>query len=458
MAGNNKTVEAVFQAQRQSLRQELSLPYFKRRENLIKLRRLIKQREQDINQALFKDLHKSPAECYLTETGIVLSEISFALKHLRKWTRKKRVPTPLCLMPSASYILPQALGTILIISPWNYPFQLALSPLVGAVAAGNRVLLNPSPQSPHTTSLLQSLINDNFPESEIYCFDGEISTTDTLLKLKPDYLFFTGSPATACRIMPQASSELIPATLELGGKSPVIVDKDADCETAAKRIAFGKFMNCGQTCVAPDYLFIHRSSKETFVEHFRRFVETEYGKNPVLSTFYGRMINEHHFRRVEKLLEGQNIIFGGEMKAEKNYIAPTLVELHSLDNSLMQEEIFAPVLPMIVFDDINEPVDYILSQERPLALYYFGTENRNIIDRIPFGGGCINDTLMHIVSPYMPFGGVGNSGMGAYHGKASFDTFTHYKSVLQSPRRFDFAFKYPPYTNTVLRIFKRLLR
>lgn len=458
MQENTETIRAIFQAQRQAVRSELSLPYAKRRENLLKLQKLIRQRETDINQALFKDLHKSPAETYLTETGVVLSEIRFALKHLRSWIRKKRVPTPIYLMPSASYILPQALGTVLIISPWNYPFQLALSPLLGAVAAGNRVLLNPSPQSPHTASLLQSLINDNFPESEIHCFDGEISTTDTLLKLKPDYLFFTGSPATARGIMSQVSSNLIPATLELGGKSPVIVDRDADCETAAKRIAFGKFVNCGQTCVAPDYLFIHRSLKEAFIKSFRRFVEKEYGQNPLESPFYGRIINKHHFRRAKKLLEGQNIIFGGELREEENYIAPTLVELQSLDNSLMQEEIFAPLLPMIVFDEINEPVDYILSQERPLALYYFGTENRNIIDRLPFGGGCINDTLMHIVSPYMPFGGVGNSGMGAYHGKASFDTFTHYKSILQSPRRFDFAFKYPPYTDTVLRIFKRLLR
>ena len=259
MQENTETIMAIFQAQRQAVRSELSLPYAKRRANLLKLQKLIRQRETDINQALLKDLHKSSAETYLTETGVVLSEIRFALKHLRSWIRKKRVPTPIYLMPSSSYILPQALGTVLIISPWNYPFQLALSPLLGAVAAGNRVLLNPSPQSPHTASLLQSLINDNFPESEIYCFDGEISTTDTLLKLKPDYLFFTGSPATARGIMSQVSSNLIPATLELGGKSPVIVDRDADCETAAKRIAFGKFMNCGQTCAAPDYLFIHRS-------------------------------------------------------------------------------------------------------------------------------------------------------------------------------------------------------
>lgn len=458
MERNIETAERVFRLQRAAAGEMLTLPCDKRRANLRKLQHLIRQREQEINQALFNDLHKSPAESYLTETGIVLSEIRFALKHLRHWSRKKRVRTPLWLQPSASYIFPQALGVVLIISPWNYPFQLALAPMIGAMAAGNRVLLNPSPQSPSTSLLLQSLINDNFPENELYCFGGEISTTEALLAMKPDYLFFTGSPATARILMRQSSPNLIPATLELGGKSPVIVDKDADCETAAGRIAFGKFINCGQTCVAPDYLFVHRLLKEQFVACFRRFVEREYGKEPSHSPFYGRMVNEHHFARVEKLLKRQNIVFGGEMKAEENYIGPTLVELQHMDNSLMREEIFAPVLPMIVFDDINEPVDYILSQERPLALYYFGTENRWIVEKVPSGGACINDTLMHTASSYMPFGGVGNSGMGAYHGKASFDTFTHYKSVLQSPRRLDFAFKYPPYSDAVLSFFKRLLR
>ena len=448
MAENDKTVEAVFQAQRQSVRQELSLPYSIRRENLVKLRRLIKQRERDINQALFDDLHKSPAECYLTETGIVLSEISFALKHLRSWIRKKRVPTPIYLMPSASYILPQALGTVLIISPWNYPFQLALSPLLGAVAAGNRVLLNPSPQSPHTASLLQSLINDNFPESEIYCFDGEISTTDTLLKLKPDYLFFTGSPATARGIMSQVSSNLIPATLELGGKSPVIVDRDADCETAAKRIAFGKFVNCGQTCVAPDYLFIHRSLKEAFIKSFRRFVEKEYGQNPLESPFYGRIINKHHFRRAKKLLEGQNIIFGGELREEENYIAPTLVDLQSLDNSLMQEEIFGPVMPILTFDSIDEVIRKVNSMAHPLALYIFAQDKaicEKVTSECGFGGGCINDVIIHLATSEMPFGGFGESGMGSYHGKPGFDAFSHHKSIVDKKTWLDLPMRYQPY-------------
>jgi aldehyde dehydrogenase (NAD+) len=448
--------ERIFKLQRELSRSNPTIDIKERRNALLKLKQVIKDKQIEIEQALFSDLHKSKEESYLTEIGIVLSEINFALKHLTKWSKKRKVRSSLSLFPSKAYILPQAYGVVYIIAPWNYPFQLSLCPLIGAIAAGNRVLLSPSSQSPHTTLVLQKLINNNFSEELIHCFEGNRINNKEILSLKPDYLFFTGSPQSAKEIMKQTCEDLIPATLELGGKSPVIIDQDANLEIAAKRTAFGKFINCGQTCIAPDHLFIHSSVKQRFIKLFLDFVKSEFENNAAESKYYGRIINKKHFQRLIGLLENQNIIHGGQFSQDDNYISPTLIDEPDMESNIMQEEIFGPILPIVSFDNINQVLTHIQSKERPLALYYFGSKNKDIVNKTLSGGCCINDTIMHIVPHALPFGGIGHSGMGAYHGKASFDTFTHYKSILYSHKHIDMKLKYPPYTKTARKLFKIL--
>lgn len=448
--------ERIFKLQRELSRSNPTIDIKERRNALLKLKQVIKDKQIEIEQALFSDLHKSKEESYLTEIGIVLSEINFALKHLTKWSKKRKVRSSLSLFPSKAYILPQAYGVVYIIAPWNYPFQLSLCPLIGAIAAGNRVLLSPSSQSPHTTLVLQKLINNNFPEELIHCFEGNRINNKEILSLKPDYLFFTGSPQSAKEIMKQTCEDLIPATLELGGKSPVIIDQDANLEIAAKRTAFGKFINCGQTCIAPDHLFIHSSVKQRFIKLFLDFVKSEFENNAAESKYYGRIINKKHFQRLIGLLENQNIIHGGQFSQDDNYISPTLIDEPDMESNIMQEEIFGPILPIVSFENINQVLTHIQSKERPLALYYFGNKNKDIVNKTVSGGCCINDTIMHIVPHALPFGGIGHSGMGAYHGKASFDTFTHYKSILYSHKHIDMKLKYPPYTKTARKLFKIL--
>lgn len=448
--------ERIFKLQRELSRSNPTIDIKERRNALLKLKQVIKDKQIEIEQALFSDLHKSKEESYLTEIGIVLSEINFALKHLTKWSKKRKVRSSLSLFPSKAYILPQAYGVVYIIAPWNYPFQLSLCPLIGAIAAGNRVLLSPSSQSPHTTLVLQKLINNNFSEELIHCFEGNRINNKEILSLKPDYLFFTGSPQSAKEIMKQTCEDLIPATLELGGKSPVIIDQDANLEIAAKRTAFGKFINCGQTCIAPDNLFIHSSVKQRFIKLFLDFVKSEFENNAAESKYYGRIINKKHFQRLIGLLENQNIIYGGQFSQDDNYISPTLIDEPDMESNIMQEEIFGPILPIVSFDNINQVLTHIRSKERPLALYYFGSKNKDIVNKTVSGGCCINDTIMHIVPHALPFGGIGHSGMGAYHGKASFDTFTHYKSILYSHKHIDMKLKYPPYTKTARKLFKIL--
>jgi aldehyde dehydrogenase (NAD+) len=448
--------ERIFKLQRELSRSNPTIDIKERRNALLKLKQVIKDKQIEIEQALFSDLHKSKEESYLTEIGIVLSEINFALKHLTKWSKKRKVRSSLSLFPSKAYILPQAYGVVYIIAPWNYPFQLSLCPLIGAIAAGNRVLLSPSSQSPHTTLVLQKLINNNFSEELIHCFEGNRINNKEILSLKPDYLFFTGSPQSSKEIMKQTCEDLIPATLELGGKSPVIIDQDANLEIAAKRTAFGKFINCGQTCIAPDHLFIHSSVKQRFIKLFLDFVKSEFENNAAESKYYGRIINKNHFQRLIGLLENQNIIHGGQFSQDDNYISPTLIDEPDMESNIMQEEIFGPILPIVSFDNINQVLTHIQSKERPLALYYFGSKNKDIVNKTVSGGCCINDTIMHIVPHALPFGGIGHSGMGAYHGKASFDTFTHYKSILYSHKHIDMKLKYPPYTKTARKLFKIL--
>ena len=429
-----------------------------RLQSLKKLRKAILENENKIAEALRKDLGKSKFESYETEIGIILEELNIHIKNLTKWTKPKKVKTTLAHFPCTSYIYPEPYGVILIIAPWNYPFQLLIAPLIGAVSSGNCVILKPSNYSINTTNLIDKIIKNNFPLEYITLFKGGREVNQALIKQKYDYIFFTGSPTLGKIVMEAASKNLTPVTLELGGKSPCIVDKDADINLAAKRIAWGKFLNAGQTCVAPDYLFLHKDVKDRFLESIKKHIINFFSSSQEKSNDFGRIINEKHFDRLSKLMEHGNIIFGGKKDKKKKYISPTIIDDISSKDPIMQEEIFGPLLPVMEFENLDEVIDFVNSNPKPLALYYFGNNKKkqlNIINKTSFGSGSINDTVIQVANPYMPFGGVGNSGMGYYHGKSSFDTFTHYKSILKKSNLIDIPVRYSPYKGKIgfLKIF-----
>ncbi|MBU5293588.1 aldehyde dehydrogenase [Anaerosalibacter bizertensis] len=427
-------------------------------ENLNKLKKNIEKNEQYIMEALKKDLGKSNFESYSTELGIVLSEISFITKHLKKWAKPKKVKTPITNFKSSSYIYPEPYGNTLILSPWNYPFQLSIVPLIGSIAAGNTVILKPSSTSYYTSKIIEEIINENFDTGYIHVITGERGKK--LLDENFDYIFYTGSVPVGKIVMEKASKYLTPVTLELGGKSPCIVDGKANLNLSAKRIVWGKFLNSGQTCVAPDYMFIHKNVKNEMINNIIYYIKTFYGENPLYSEEYTKIINERQFNRLIKLLDNNKIIYGGDYDKDSLYISPTLMNNVNWDDPIMGEEIFGPILPILEYEELNEVIDIVNSHPKPLALYFFSNDKENaekIINGISFGGGCINDTIMHLSSPYLPFGGVGTSGMGSYHGKKSFDTFTHYKSILEKSNIIDPNFRYPPYGNK-LNIVKKFLK
>lgn len=427
-------------------------------ENLNKLKKNIEKNEQYIMEALKKDLGKSNFESYSTELGIVLSEISFITKHLKKWAKPKKVKTPITNFKSSSYIYPEPYGNTLILSPWNYPFQLSIIPLIGSIAAGNTVILKPSSTSYYTSKIIEEIINENFDTGYIHVITGERGKK--LLDENFDYIFYTGSVPVGKIVMEKASKYLTPVTLELGGKSPCIVDGKANLNLSAKRIVWGKFLNSGQTCVAPDYMFIHKNVKNEMINNIIYYIKTFYGENPLYSEEYTKIINERQFNRLIKLLDNNKIIYGGDYDKDSLYISPTLMDNVNWDDPIMGEEIFGPILPILEYEELNEVIDIVNSHPKPLALYFFSNDKENaekIINGISFGGGCINDTIMHLSSPYLPFGGVGTSGMGSYHGKKSFDTFTHYKSILEKSNIIDPNFRYPPYGNK-LNIVKKFLK
>lgn len=403
-------------------------------DSLNTLQNAIHTNEKEILAALRKDLNKSEAEGYSSEIKLVLEEIKYSLENLEAWMEPKKVETPAFITDASSVIYPEPYGNSLIIAPWNYPFQLAISPLVGAIAAGNCAVLKPSEFTPTTSGVIAKLIKENFPEEFITVIEGEVETSTALLKEKFDYIFFTGSTNVGKVVMEAASKHLTPVTLELGGKSPCIVHNDADLATAAKRIARGKFLNAGQTCVAPDYLLIQRDVKEQFLSKLKEAIHGIYGEDISKNPDFPKIVNEKQFKRLITFLDEGKIYFGGTTDASRHFIEPTILEQISWDDSIMKEEIFGPILPVIVYDDINEIIEEITNRPKPLAFYIF-SESKEMQDeflyRISFGGGCINETLAHLTSPYLPFGGVGESGMGSYHGKASFDTFSHHKSVLK---------------------------
>lgn len=440
-------ISALAAAQKTYFRSGATLPEAFRRTMLRRLDAALANWEKRLCDALWTDLHKSPEEAFLTEISIVRGEIRSHLGHLGKWMRPEPRPTPLKLLPSKSRIVSEPLGQALIVAPWNYPVQLLLNPLVGAISAGCTALLKPSPYTPHVAKTIEGLISEIFDEQYVAVVQGDREVNTLLFGMRWDAIFFTGSPALGRIVMAAAAKNLTPVVLELGGKSPCIVDRGADIEVAARRIAWGKTLNAGQTCIAPDYLLIHRPLQEPFTEAFARALQRLHGDDAQQNPCYVRLVNDRAFERVTNYLAQGKILVGGRTDAADRYIEPTLLAEVDPASPVMQEEIFGPVLPMLPFDDIGEAVALVNDREKPLALYYFGPEKagREVLLRTSSGGACLNDVIMQIANDRLPFGGVGNSGMGRYHGRDSFDAFSHRRGVVESPARFDLPFRYPPY-------------
>jgi aldehyde dehydrogenase (NAD+) len=433
-----------------------------RMEKLSILKKSIQKNEKQIIEALWSDLHKSEFEAYATEIGIILEEINFVMKHLKSWSKTKKVRTPLTHFLSSSYIYSEPYGVSLIISPWNYPFQLTMAPLIGAIAAGNCAMLKPSKYSPKTTEIMIKIITECFSEEFVAVAEpyGGRESIQALLQQEFDYIFFTGSVPVGKKVMESAAKYLTPVTLELGGKSPCIVDMDSDIKLAAKRITWGKFLNAGQTCVAPDYLLVHKSVKKQLLNEIVGCIKEFFGEDPSKSNDFPRIVNERQFDRLIALLDKGHMVTGGGSNKEERYIAPTIIENITWEDPIMLDEIFGPILPIIEFEDLEEVIKMVNSKPKPLALYFFSNNKEHqerIIKMISYGGGCINDTIIHVASTYAPFGGVGASGMGCYHGKGSFDLFSHKKSVIKKSNIIDIKVRYAPY-NDKIKLLKKLMK
>ena len=444
---SKESIVSIVQAQRDFFRSGSTLDDDFRLKQLKRLLKALKEWERPLYEALWTDLHKSREEAFLTELSIVEGEIKNHLKHLKRWMRREKHSTPLKMTPSRSYVVSEPLGSALIIAPWNYPVQLLLNPLVGAISAGCTAILKPSPYVPTVSSVVEQMIEATFDEKYIAVVQGNREVNKALLEQRFDIIFFTGSPALGRTVMEAAAKHLTPVVLELGGKSPCIVDKGAELKVAARRIAWGKTLNAGQTCIAPDYLLIHKSLKEEFVEEFKSALKSLHGKDAKSSSHYVRMVSDNAFERVVGYLADGEAVVGGGYDATERYIEPTLLDGVSPDAKVMQEEIFGPVLPMITFERREEVIKFITEREKPLALYYFGKEDKGwkVVARTSSGGACINDTIMHIANENLPFGGVGNSGLGSYHGRLSFDAFSHRRAVVATPNWIDLPFRYMPY-------------
>ena len=404
--------------------------------------------ENEIHDALKKDLGKSGFESYMCETGLVLEEISYMLKHIRRFAGEKRVRTPLAQFHSRSFKKPSPYGVTLIMSPWNYPFMLTLSPLVDALAAGNTAVVKPSAYSPNTSEILRKILSQCFDPQYVAVVTGGRAENTCLLREHFDYIFFTGSQTVGKEVMRNAAEYLTPVTLELGGKSPCIVDQTADIRLAARRIVFGKYLNCGQTCVAPDYIYCHRSVKDSLVKEIQRQIQLQYGEEPLHNKKKKKIINKKHFDRILGLIEEKKIVHGGNSDRDTLRIEPTVLDNVTFADPVMQEEIFGPLMPVLVFDNLDEAITRINAMPHPLALYFFTSDKaaaKDVTSRCGFGGGCINDTIIHLATTEMGFGGFGESGMGAYHGKTGFDTFSHYKSIVDKKTWIDLPMRYQPY-------------
>ncbi len=429
-----------------------------RRTMLQKLRAAIISNEAAITAALQHDLNKDAFESYATEIGFIREEIKHALRHLSRWARPRPVPTPLAHVLSSSRIYAEPYGVVLILSPWNYPFQLAMAPLIGAIAAGNCAIVKPSDYARQTSIVIARIVSECFPADYITTVLGGRQANSSLLAERFDYIFFTGSEAVGRLVMESAARHLTPVTLELGGKSPCIVDETADIDLAARRIVWGKFLNAGQTCVAPDYLVVQTRVKAALLQSLAKYIHQFYGPSPAANASFPKIINEKHFARLARLMAANPVAIGGACNEQTRQIAPTVFDPVSWDSTLMQEEIFGPLLPLIEYTDLDSALTQIRERPKPLAFYYFSNDRKRqdqIIRQMPFGGGCINDTVVHLANPHLPFGGIGASGIGTYHGQASFSTFSRQKSILIKSNLLDIPVRYPPYTGKMkwLRLF-----
>lgn len=431
-----------------------------RKEKLKKFSHVISLHENDIIEALHKDFGKPAFEAYLTEINVVQSDLKDTIKNIHAWAKPKKVRASILNFPSSDYIYTEPYGKTLIISPWNYPFQLAICPLIAAYAAGNSIVLKPSELTPHTSSLISKIIRETFNVKEVVAVLGDAEIAKSQLAKRWDYIFFTGSPAVGKEIAKAAAGNLTPVTLELGGKNPCIIDKNANLQIAAKRIVWGKFINAGQTCIAPDYLLVHKGVKTKFIRLLQQEIINAYGEDPKLSPDFTRIINKKHFLRLVGMIDEAKTITGGIHDEESLYIAPTLIDEPSFDSAIMKDEIFGPLLPLISYENESDLEKIISKYEKPLSLYVFTDDKafaERAIRKFSFGGGCINDTVVHFSNKRLPFGGVGNSGMGAYHGKKSYDTFSHQKAIVKKATWLDIPLRYAPYGNK-LKVIRKLLK
>ena len=448
----------IYQKQKEYFRSGVTLDVSWRRKQLQALYDVIVRKEKDITDALYKDLGKSAEESYMSEIGMVLSEITHMKKHLKRYSSRKYVSSPLAQFPSISYEQAVPYGNVLIMSPWNYPFLLTMDPLVCAIAAGNTAVLKPGPDSPHTNQVMKEIIRELFCEEYVCLVEGGIETADQLLNDPFDLIFFTGSTMTGRKVYEAAAGNLIPVVLELGGKSPCIVDETADIGLSAKRIVFGKYLICGQTCVAPDYVLVHESVHDQLITEMKKQIVAQYGNDPLSSSCYGKIISKRHFTRLQGLIDQKKTIYGGRMDESSLRMEPVIMDHVSWSDPVMQEEIFGPILPVLTYRDYNEMVSLLQEKPNPLALYLF-TKNKELIrivdQKLRYGGGCINDTIIHLASDSLGFGGTGESGIGKYHGKYGFEAFSHTKSIVDKKCWLDLPMRYAPYTN---RLYNRLIR
>ena len=458
---DTKEIDLLLERQRAYFHTGATLPVRFRKEMLRKLYAAVERYEERINRALKADLGKSAFEGYMCEVGLVRTEISYMLKHVNRFARRKTVWTPLAQFAAHSYVLPSPYGNVLILSPWNYPFLLALDPLADAIAAGNTVILKPSAYAPATGQVIAELVAECFPPEYVAVVLGGRAENAALLNKKFDMVFFTGSQSVGKEVLRRCAEHLTPAVLELGGKSPCIVDSTAKIPLAAKRIVFGKFLNCGQTCVAPDYILCHKDVKDALVQELGRQIVLQFGEKPLENPDYGKVINSKHFDRICRLIAPEKVVCGGQSDADACRIAPTVLDNVTWEDAVMQEEIFGPVLPILTFDKLEDIPLLLADKAKPLALYLF-TEDKRAVDlittRCQYGGGCINDVVIHLATAEMGFGGVGESGMGSYHGKTGFDAFTHHKSMVDKKTWMDLPMRYQPYQTLYSKLLRMFLK
>ena len=452
-----KEIQEIIKKQNHFFATGATLPVSRRIAALKQLKAAIIKYEEKINAAIEEDLGKSTFESYMCEVGLVLSELSYMIKHTKRYAKEKTVITPLAQFASRSFVKPSPYGTVLIMSPWNYPFLLTIDPLVDAIAAGNTAVVKPSAYSPKTSAVIQELLTECFSPEYVAVITGGRAENQCLFQQKFDYIFFTGSQAVGKEVMRHAAEHLTPVTLELGGKSPCIVDATANIKLAARRIVFGKYLNCGQTCVAPDYVLCEASIKDALIAAIQTEIKKQFGEKPLENPDYGKIINEKQYQRISGLIDQTKVVFGGTLCPATMQIEPTVMDNVTWEDAVMQEEIFGPIMPILTFTSLDEVIANVNARQKPLALYYFSENSKNskkVMACLRFGGGCINDTIIHLATSYMGFGGVGESGMGSYHGKEGFATFSHFKSIVDKKTFMDLPMRYQPYQS----FYEKLIR